>query len=263
MEDFLQLELPAFEPAYRKCLTYGYRNPKEKENTKEVLCEASRGYCMYCYCRIYVDGKLHGNLEHAIEKNNSDRLAECIPNIGLSCQYCNQSFKRMGERKRKLSPGLVKQFEKRSSCGSGERKQCRIPCKALRELQESYSRQEGAEILLQPMRVMGTQTGEWLGLRYDILNMEFQPAAYPYSKEEKHFIQEHIKRFRLNDPQFRSRKLYSFIKEVIDENGRIRAEESYENMLVELFADKLRKKTKEERVKICSSIYKMIFLKMQ
>lgn len=263
MDNFLQLEIPAFEPSYRKWITYGYKNSAEKENTKRALCEASRGYCMYCYCRIHIDGKLHGNLEHAIEKNNSEKLTECIPNIGLSCQYCNQSFKRVGEKKRRLPTRLVEQFEEKSSCGVGNRKQCMVPCDALRELQENYSRQEGAEILLQPMKVMGVDTGEWLELQYDVLKMEFQPAAHPYSETEKHFILEHIKRFRLNDPQFRSRKLYLFIKEVIDENGSIRSRDSYENMLVELFADKLREKTKEERLKICSSIYKMVFLKMQ
>lgn len=218
---------------------------------------------MYCYCRIRTDGKLHGNLEHAIEKNNSERLIECIPNIGLACQYCNQSFKRLGEKKRKLPAAAVKRFEEKSPC-AGRRKQCTVPCPQLRLLQDSYSRQEGAQILLQPMKVMGEQTGEWLEVEYDILNMQFQPATdRPYSEKEKGFIWEHIQRFRLNDPKFRSRKLYLFIKEVIDENGSIRPNEGYENLMVELFADKLREKTEEERVKICSSIYKTVFLKMQ
>lgn len=38
---------------------------------------------MYCYSRVLVDRKMFGNLEHAIEKKNSDKLIECIPNIGL------------------------------------------------------------------------------------------------------------------------------------------------------------------------------------
>lgn len=262
MDDFLRLEIPSFEPPYEEGVAYGYRNPKEKERTKEILCKESRGYCMYCYCRIQTDGKLHGNLEHAIEKNNSERLVDCIPNIGLACQYCNQSFKRLGEKKRKLPEAAIQRFEEESPCAGG-RKQCLVPCPQLRCLQDRYSRQEEAQILLQPMKVMGGQTGEWLELEYDILNMEFRPAARLYSEEEKDFIREHIKRFRLNDPKFRSRKLYLFIKEVIDENGSIRPNESYENLTVELFADKLRQKTEEERVKICSGIYKLVFLKMQ
>lgn len=53
---------------------------------------------MYCYTRVLVDRKMFGNLEHAIEKNNSDKLIECIPNIGLACPTCNQSFKRRNEK---------------------------------------------------------------------------------------------------------------------------------------------------------------------
>ncbi len=264
MEDFLRLEIPSFVPVYEEGITYGYKNAKEKARTKEVLCNASKGYCMYCFCRIQTDGKIHGNLEHAIEKNNSEQLVECIPNIGLACQYCNQSFKRLGEKKRKLPLKIIKQFEEKSPCHAGRRKQCTVPCSALRELQDSYSRQDGAQILLQPMKVMGQQTGEWLELEYDVLNMEFQPAsACSYSEEEKDFIREHIKRFRLNDPQFRSRKLFLFLQEVIDANGSLQNDNGYENKMVELFADKLKDKTKEERLKICNSIYKIVFLKMQ
>ncbi len=53
---------------------------------------------MYCYTRVRVDEKLYANLEHAIEKSNSDKLIECVPNIGLSCPVCNQTFKRIGEK---------------------------------------------------------------------------------------------------------------------------------------------------------------------
>lgn len=51
--------------------------------------------------------------------------------------------------------------------------------------------------------------------------------------------------------------------EVIDANGSLQNDNGYENKIVELFADKLKDKTKEERLKICNSIYKIVFLKMQ
>ena len=51
--------------------------------------------------------------------------------------------------------------------------------------------------------------------------------------------------------------------EVIDANGSLQNDNGYENKMVELFADKLKDKTKEERLKICNSIYKIVFLKMQ
>lgn len=58
---------------------------------------------MYCYTRIRIDGKFYANLEHAIEKNNSKKLVECVPNIGLACSVCNQSLKKRGENNRRLS----------------------------------------------------------------------------------------------------------------------------------------------------------------
>lgn len=98
MEDNLILQMPLFRPRYKKWKKYGYTKKDEKENLKEVLEESSGGYCMYCYTRIRVDGKLYANLEHAIEKSNSEKLRECIPNIGIACPRCNQSLKKAGER---------------------------------------------------------------------------------------------------------------------------------------------------------------------
>ena len=98
MEDYLTIEMPKFRPNYRRWKRYGWKRPTERENSKEVLLEAGRGYCMYCYTRIQVAGKYMGDLEHAIERRNSVLLEECIPNIGIACPVCNESFKRIGEK---------------------------------------------------------------------------------------------------------------------------------------------------------------------
>ena len=66
MDNILTLEIPRFHPKYKRREKYGYKNTKEKDNLKAVLEKCSRGYCMYCYSRIRVDGKLYANLEHAI-----------------------------------------------------------------------------------------------------------------------------------------------------------------------------------------------------
>lgn len=139
MEDFLYLDIPLSQVRYKRWKRYGYLNTKEKENTKEVLLDSNGGYCMYCYSRIKVDNKVYGNLEHAIEKSNSKKLVECIPNIGIACPVCNQSFKRIGERKRKITNQMRKDFEDTSRCVAEQRKQCTIPCKSLRQLQKEYS----------------------------------------------------------------------------------------------------------------------------
>mgnify|MGYP005787247195 FL=1 len=218
---------------------------------------------MYCYSRVEVDRKQHGQLEHAIEKNNSDKLVECIPNIGLACSDCNSRFKRIGERKRKIAAGALSQFEEKSRCEVKQRKQCTVACRALRELQAAYHKMPGAEIILQPMGATGRCSEEPLALQYNVLKMEFQPNTnqYTYSEEEFSFIQQHILRFHLNDPRYRTKQLADFVKIVIDSGGNC-PQYDYNNLIVKLFADKIREKTAEERVAICSRIYSAIFLKI-
>lgn len=264
MEDYLVLEIPNFKPHYKKWKQYGYKNPKEKVNTQRVLLEAGKGYCMYCYSRILVDGKLYGHLEHAIEKSNSTLLIECIPNIGIACSVCNDSFKKVGEKKRKLPKIRIERFLKTCRCSANNRKQCTVSCKALRTLQKVYYENEEAQIILQPMGVKGKYSGEDLKVQYDVLKSEFQPAVctHTYSAEDLDFIEAHIQRFRLNDVLYRTCKLYEFVKNIVDSNGSIPSYE-YNNLVVEIFAEKLRGKTKEEVLKICNTIYVAGFLTMQ
>lgn len=263
MEDFLLFEMPVFRPQYKKWKKYGYANFKEKNNLKDVLEESTGGYCMYCYARVRVDEKLYANLEHAIEKSNSDKLIECIPNIGLTCPVCNQTFKRIGERKRKISKEDIAQYEESSKCSVKCRKQCTIPCKALRSLQKKYSSLPGAEILLQPMGIQSEDSDEILSIQYNVLNMKFEPAKdlHTYSDREIHLIEEHIKRFQLNDPKFRSRQLFNFVKNVIDNNGKLPKYE-YNNLTVKLFCEKLSDRSSGEILKICKKIYIISFTKM-
>lgn len=259
----LLLEIPVFRPEYKKWKKYGYTNPKEKQNLQELLCETSKGYCMYCYTRVQIDGKVFGNLEHAIEKNNSKKLTECIPDIGLACPICNTTFKRIGEKKRKLPSDLIKIFEKNSKCAVSKRKQCTVPCKALKKLCEAYVSMEQAQIILQPMGIVGSQSGGMLELQYDVMKMEFQPSfgKHTYTQEELNFIYEHINRFRLNDARYKTRQLYEFIKIIIDHQGFI-PKYQFSNMIVELFFIKLVGRSTEEILKICRSIYLSAFLYM-
>lgn len=219
---------------------------------------------MYCFSRIRVDEKLYANLEHAIEKGNSKRLIECIPNIGLSCTVCNQTFKRIGERRRKVPAHYISQYEKRCKCSAENRKQCTVACKALRELQSHYSSLAEAEIILQPMGVNGRDSGEELALQYNVLNMKFEPATdtHTYSYDERSFIEAHINRFRLNDPQYRTRQLYDFVRNVVDNDGKLPTYE-YNNLVVQLFQEKLLDKSQDEIAKICESIFVILFPKMQ
>lgn len=263
MEDFLLLKIPSFKPQYKKWKKYGYINATERNNLKMILEESTNGYCMYCFTRIRVDGKLYADLEHAIEKRNSDKLIECVPNIGLSCSVCNQTFKRIGERKRKLADDVVEKFEKRCKCSLKIRKQCTVACGALRELQKNYSGLFGAEIILQPMGIRGDDSKEEFALQYNVLNMEFEPAKekHTYSNKELCFINAHINRFRLNDPKYRSTKLYDFVRNIVDNNGKVPVYE-HNNLIVELFREKLSGKSQKEILKICENIFMIMFSRM-
>jgi len=144
-----------------------------------------------------------------------------------------------------------------------ERKQCKIPCKALRSLQKQYNELPEGQFILQPMGVCGAETNSRLALQYDVLKMEFQPAneKYTYSQKEKAFIDTHIKRFRLNDPKYRTRQLCDFIKSVIDNQGKLPQYE-YNNWIVEQFRDSISSKSQEDILKICKSIYCIVFPKI-
>ena len=248
MEDYLTIKMPEFKPKYRRWKCYGWKRPKERENTRDVLLEAGRGYCMYCYVRIQVAGKYMGNLEHAIEKNNSARLEECVPNIGIACPVCNGSFKKMGEKQ-------IQTFHGRARCTETKRKQCTVPCRALKDLQADYYKKEDAQIILQPMGARGPKSHQPLRIQYDVLNAEFQADDNAlYDEEDRAFIRTHIQRFHLNDPEYRTSKLLEFIKVIIDQGGKVPVYE-YNNLVVELFAEKLKGKTREDVLKICEPIY--------
>jgi len=45
----------------------------------DLLKETSNGYCMYCYDSIWINGQRRGQIEHGIEKKNSEKsLSDCM-----------------------------------------------------------------------------------------------------------------------------------------------------------------------------------------
>ena len=71
----------------------------------------------------------------------------------------------------------------------------------------------------------------------------------------------HIKRFRLNDPQYRTRNLFEFIKGIIDNDGKMPQYE-FNNLIVEQFYEAMKGKSETEILKVCKSIYSIVFLKI-
>lgn len=62
------IDIPLFTPQYESDKSYGYKGING-ERLLELLYKTTKGYCMYCYCKINIDTKKFGHLEHAIEKD--------------------------------------------------------------------------------------------------------------------------------------------------------------------------------------------------
>ena len=256
-KNMLTIQIPKFQVEYLKNRKYAWSNKVGKENLKEILSSASKGYCMYCYRRIVIDGQNFGHLEHSIEKDNSiNKLTDCIPNISISCSSCNTSLKKKGEKGRKLSKTLISEFEQKKCTEN-----CTSPCREYEMLKSKYIQNKEAQIILQPSGVKGFDTGEEMQLEYDILDAEFRPSTkYLYSEMEMEFMKSHIIRFRLNEKHQKTRQLISFLEDTINNDGRYTTME-YNHLIVELFVEKLQGKTKEEVLKICTALYELSVMK--
>lgn len=248
--NILLLDIPNFEPKYKSDTLYGYTG-KGGENLKKLLTETSKGYCMYCYSRILVDRKNFGSLEHSIEKINCNKLVNCSVNISIACSKCNLSFKKQGEKHRKLSEEEIKEFERLAECSAD----CINKCSKYDDLRKSYAKKLGGEIILQPFGVKGKDGKKDLSIQYDVLNQKFIPSTiYQYDKEERQFIERHINRFNLNDSKYRTKEFVAFIEDVI-EYKFIPKKNRYCNLVVELFIEKLEKMPFEKALKLCEIVY--------
>ena len=99
-ENIYVLDMPDFKPVYEQNLEYGYHG-KRGERLKQLLLGTSDYHCMYCFASLKGDRTDLGEIEHSVEKTLSSYLAECVPNMAVTCQNCNQSLKRTGEKQRK------------------------------------------------------------------------------------------------------------------------------------------------------------------
>lgn len=250
MENLLMIDIPDFSVEYEDGVEYGYTSEKLKENLRAVLEKASKGYCMYCYRRIVIDGIGSGHLEHAIEKEQSSKLEQCVPNIGIACSKCNLSYKRRGQKYRIIPKNEIKFFE-RDSCN----KNCTVPCSEYQRVKSVYLNNQAAHIILQPGGVIGEESKNPLRLQYDVLQSRFQVSGrYHYSEQEIEFMEDHIKRFHLNGEREKTRQLVNFLKDTIDHEGYYTKME-YNHYIVELFVDRLQGRTREEILKVCTCLY--------
>lgn len=251
------LDIPDFRTTYEEDTEYGYTG-KERRNLEKLLREKSKNHCMYCYALLKSDRVNTGNIEHAIEKNLSEFLVDCVPNLGLACNNCNSSLKRVGERKRKeYAKSAIIKFEENLEC---ESKSCKRECIKYKELKEKYC--DIGKIILQPGGVKGRYSQCDYRLQYDIFHAEFIPSnRYEYDKNDKEYIEHHINQFRLNDPDYKTRALAEFIEDTIESDGKYIKRRKRSNYIVDLFIEKLESLSQDDVLKICEKIY--VAYKMQ
>ncbi|MCI8364748.1 MAG: hypothetical protein HFG34_07335 [Eubacterium sp.] len=258
MDSLLIIDIPDFLVEYEADVQYGYSSERSKGNLRSVLEKASRGYCMYCYRRIVVDGIGTGHLEHAVEKDYSPKLEQCVPNIGIACSKCNLSYKKKEQQSRIIPDDEIQIFEE-GNC----KLNCTVPCSKYLRIKSVYLKNRTAHIILQPGGVWGEDSGNPLRLQYDVLQSKFQPSnKYEYSEQEIEFIEDHIRRFRLNGEREKTKQLTAFLKDTIDHEGFYTNME-YNHYIVELFVNRLEGKTREEILKICESLYIKAVMKFQ
>lgn len=253
----LLLDIPSFVPEYQETIEYGYKN-KPRENLEKLLRKTSKNHCMYCYCLLQNDRVNIGNLEHSIEKSiDEEHLTDCVPNISITCPYCNQSLKRIGEKKRveAIIPS-VKNFTSNLECKG---RKCKSECDNYKELKSEYCRE--SQIILQPMGVKGEDSGQDYRLQYDVEKAEFIPSKkYSYDEKDIKYINHHINQFKLNDRSFKTKALVCFVEDVVEAEGRYRKNRKYPNYIVDLFKESIQNLSREEVLGLCEQISVRNFL---
>lgn len=247
MGNIMKLQMPLFLPDYDKSKEYGYTGEKS-ENLLDLLYKTSKGYCMYCYSRIEVDSKRFGHLEHAIEKKHCEEvLKECVPNIGLACSKCNQSFKTAGDNKVTFSR---LQMDKLKACNCKKEK-CKRTCQAYEEIRRDYVKQRS--IILQPM---GVKSGKKeYRIQYNLYSLKFEPSSLvAYSNEEFAFIEDHIKQFKLNDSKYRTKELLWFCEDILSGDTSLRMGK-YNNRIVDVLIEQIKELELKDIVQLCEMIH--------
>ncbi len=246
------LDMPDFEPVYLEDIEYGYSG-KRGDELKKLLLETSSFHCMYCYANLKGDRTDLGEIEHSVEKTLSVYLKECVPNMSVTCKNCNQSLKRVGEKRRKdKMKSHMKQYEENLVCKSFK---CKSICNAYAGLRKQYCKVN--KLNLQPFGMTGDSSGLAYRIQYDIMTAQFVPSTkYNYNEEDLEILEHHIRQFKLNDVEYKTQALIEFIEDTIEADGKYnRHKNRYSNYIVDLFVENIKEYSQEMILKICEKIY--------
>jgi len=207
-----------------------YSTPNKKKEIRKLLLEASSNYCMYCGNLIIINNKNYSHIEHSIEKknekkdNNAKYLTHCKYNLSIACSVCNTSFKKVAIKEVKINESYI--------CP----KTCNNICSEYQNNIDDYIRKN--KIILMPQGIKNLNA-YYYKIVYDVLNMTFKyQKNINYSKIDIDFIENHIKRFKLNDNEYKPSDVIKVCEYVI-ENQKIPKKKSFYNIIADLFIEYL------------------------
>lgn len=248
------LTLPNFSSIkFEEGKKYGYSKSNGKENLKKLLLEISNNYCMYCYKKLIIDGKLSdAELEHTIEKEFNKKLKECHYNLAIACGNCNGSSKKKEQKKRKIPIKYLR-------CNKEKCK--KIACKKYLDSVELYKKnmkdKNLEKIILQPYGIPGYE------IIYDLDSFEFEAADnILYELEDINYIESHISKFKLNDADIKTKVIKEVVNEIFYYKKLPPKEKKYENLIGNLFVEYLYKKNmkKKDMLIFCEEIYENLIM---
>lgn len=239
MENLFLIKMPfSYELKFKKNENYKYTPYKSKARTnlENILIKSSKGYCMYCYSKVIIDGKNYGHLEHSIEQATSSDLISCKHNLSLACPTCNLSFKKKQQKEREIE--INKVFD----CLNEECSQ--VPCKNYKSVLTKYvsnmCTKKLDKIIIKPHSIYLSESLDSLEIVYDLIELKFKPLDNKnYSKSHRLYIQSHIDKFNLNDEKYYTTEIKKVIEDLLEYN-QIPPKERYHNLVAELFIEKLK-----------------------
>ncbi|MGL4948986.1 MAG: hypothetical protein ACRC5M_01270 [Anaeroplasmataceae bacterium] len=243
------LLLPDFSKIkFIKGIKYGYTKTNGKENLIKLLLDTSQEYCMYCYKKLKIDGRLSdAELEHTIEKEFNKKLTECHYNIAIACGGCNKSSKKKEQSKRKIPIKYLRCNKEKCE---------KEKCKKYEEVIENYIKnmeeKNLEKIILQPYGIKNYR------IVYDLNYLEFTAEDNDkYEYDDICYIESHISKFKLNDPDKKTKVIVEILEEIIHYEKLPLQTKKYENLVGNLFIEYLRSKnlSQTELIEYCEKKY--------
>lgn len=224
-----------------------YYNSYGQPKIKELLTNASSGYCMYCGNKILINNRNMSQIEHSVEKKQRgvqfEYLTHCKYNMAIACAPCNVKFK----KENILSINIEADQRCTRSCSN--------MCDEYINNYNEHCRLN--KIILMPNGVKNPTTNEYYEIDYDLLKLLFVPSNDKnYNLYDNDYIQAHIDRFALNTSKFMPTEILK-VCEYFIKTKEVPSEGDYTNIIADKFIKyliKIKSISLKNATKLCELI---------